>query len=42
LAGTPRFNDAAENFWRLAAGLSLAATGYAFYEMFMHLTSKAT
>ena len=42
LAGTPGFSGAVENFWRLAAGLSLAITGWAFFEMFMHLTSTAT
>jgi rhomboid protease GluP len=42
IAGTPGFSEAAENFWRLAAGLALAATGYAFFQMFMHLTSTAT
>jgi hypothetical protein len=42
LAGTPGFSEAKENFWRLVAGLSLAATGWAFFEMFMHLTSTAT
>ncbi|MBZ5633149.1 MAG: rhomboid family intramembrane serine protease [Acidobacteriia bacterium] len=42
LAGTPGFSEAKENFWRLAAGLSLAATGWAFFEMFMHLTSTTT
>ena len=42
LAGTPGFSEAGENFWRLAAGLSLAATGYAFFEMFMHLTRSTT
>jgi rhomboid protease GluP len=42
LAGTPGFSEAKENFWRLAAGLALAATGYAFFQMFMHLTSTAT
>ena len=41
LAGTPGFSEAKENFWRLAAGLSLAATGWAFFEMFMHLTSTS-
>jgi len=41
LAGTPGFSEAIENFWRLAAGLSLALTAYAFFEMFMHLTSRA-
>ncbi|MGH9648619.1 MAG: rhomboid family intramembrane serine protease [Bryobacteraceae bacterium] len=41
IAGTPSLSEAAENFWRLAAGLSLAATGWAFFEMFMHLTSAA-
>jgi rhomboid protease GluP len=39
IAGTPGFSQAAENFWRLAAGLSLAATAYAFFQMFLHLTS---
>jgi len=39
LAGTPSFSEGVENFWRLAAGLSLAVTAWAFYEMFMHLTS---
>ena len=38
VAGTPGFNAMIENFWRLAAGLSLAATAYAFFQMFMHLT----
>jgi rhomboid protease GluP len=42
LAGTPGFSDAMENFWRLAAGISLAATGWAFFEMFMHLTRSAS
>ena len=42
LAGTPGFSEAKENFWRLAAGLSLAATAWAFVEMFMHLTSTTT
>jgi rhomboid protease GluP len=42
LAGTPGFSEALENFWRLAAGLSLAITGWAFFEMFMHLTSTVT
>jgi rhomboid protease GluP len=42
LAGTPGFSEAKENFWRLAAGLSLALTGWAFFEMFMHLTSTTT
>ena len=39
LAGTPGFSEAMENFWRLAAGVALAATGYAFFKMFMQLTS---
>jgi rhomboid protease GluP len=39
IAGTPGFSQAAENVWRLAAGLSLAATAYAFFQMFLHLTS---
>jgi rhomboid protease GluP len=39
LAGTPGFSEGAENFWRLVAGLCLAATAYAFFQMFMHLTS---
>jgi hypothetical protein len=39
LAGKPGFSEGAENFWRLVAGLCLAATGYAFFVMFMHLTS---
>ena len=42
LAGTPGFSEAKETFWRLAAGLSLAATAWAFVEMFMHLTSATT
>jgi len=42
LAGTPGFSGAVENFWRVAAGLSLAITGWAFFEMFMHLTSTTT
>jgi rhomboid protease GluP len=42
LAGTPSVSEAAENVWRLAAGLSLAVTGWAFFEMFMHLTSTTT
>ena len=42
LAGTPGFKETMENFWRLAAGISLAVTGYAFFEMFMHLTSTTT
>jgi rhomboid protease GluP len=42
LAGTPGVSEAAENFWRLAAGLALAITGYAFFQMFMHLTSTPT
>ena len=42
IAGTPSFSGAVENFWRLAAGLSVAATGWAFFEMFMHLTSAAS
>jgi rhomboid protease GluP len=42
LAGTPGFSEAMENFWRLAAGLSLAITGWAFFEMFMHLTRSAS
>jgi len=42
LAGTPGFSGAKESFWRLAAGLSLAVTVWAFFEMFMHLTSAAT
>ena len=42
LAGTPGFSEAIENFWRLAAGLSLALTAYAFFEMFMHLTRSAS
>jgi rhomboid protease GluP len=42
LAGTPGFSEAKENFWRLVAGLSLAATGWAFFEMFMHLTATTT
>ena len=39
VAGTPGFSQGVENFWRVAAGVSLAATGWAFFEMFMHLTS---
>ena len=42
LAGTPGVSEAKENFWRLAAGLSLAATAWAFVEMFLHLTSTTT
>jgi hypothetical protein len=42
LAGSPGLSGAVENFWRLAAGLSLAITGWAFFEMFMHLTSIPT
>jgi len=42
LAGTPSFSGARENLWRVAAGLSLAATAWAFVEMFMHLTSATT
>ena len=42
LAGTPGFSEGLETFWRIAAGLSLALTGYAFFEMFLHLTSAAT
>jgi len=42
LAGTPGFSEAKENFWRLAAGVSLAATAWAFFEMFLHLTSTTT
>jgi rhomboid protease GluP len=42
LAGTPGFNAAIENFWRLAAGLSVAATAYAFFQMFLHLTRTVT
>src|SRR6476661_583436 len=42
LAGTPGFSGAVENLWRVAAGLSLAITGWAFFEMFMHLTSTTT
>jgi rhomboid protease GluP len=42
LAGTPGFSEAAETFWRVAAGLCLAATGYAFFQMFMQLTSTPT
>jgi rhomboid protease GluP len=42
LAGTPGFSEAKENFWRLAAGLCLAATGWAFFKMFMQLTSTTT
>ena len=42
LAGTPGFSEAKENFWRLGAGLSLAATGWAFFKMFMQLTSTTT
>jgi rhomboid protease GluP len=42
LAGTPGFSEGAENFWRLAAGLCLAATGYAFFQMFLQLTSTPT
>ena len=41
LAGTPGFSEAAETFWKMAAGLALAATGWAFFEMFLHLTSSA-
>ncbi|HEY2843115.1 MAG TPA: rhomboid family intramembrane serine protease [Bryobacteraceae bacterium] len=41
VAGKPGFSDIFENFWRIAAGVSLAATGWAFFEMFMHLTSAA-
>ncbi len=42
VAGTPGFSEAAETFWRMAAGLCLAATGWAFFEMFMQLTTRAT
>jgi rhomboid protease GluP len=42
IAGTPSLSEAAENFWRLAAGVSLAATAWAFVEMFLHLTSTTT
>jgi rhomboid protease GluP len=42
IAGTPGFSEGVENLWRIAAGLSLAATAYAFFQMFMHLTSTAT
>jgi rhomboid protease GluP len=42
LAGTPGFSEGTENLWRIAAGLSLALTVYAFFQMFMHLTSTAT
>ena len=42
LAGTPGFSESMENFWRLAAGVSLAATGWAFFEMFIHLTRSAS
>jgi rhomboid protease GluP len=42
LAGTPGFSEAKENIWRFAAGLALAVTGWAFFEMFMHLTSTTT
>lgn len=42
IAGTPGFSEGAENFWRIAAGVSLAVTGYAFFQMFMHLTRSAT
>jgi len=41
-AGTPSFSGAVENIWRVAAGISLAITGWAFFEMFMHLTSSTT
>ena len=42
LAGTPGFSEGAESFWKLTAGLSLAATVWAFVEMFMHLTSAVS
>jgi len=42
LAGTPGFSEAAETFWRVAAGLCLAATAYAFFQMFMQLTATPT
>ncbi|MCU1339432.1 MAG: Rhomboid family protein [Bryobacterales bacterium] len=42
LAGTPSFSEGVENFWRLAAGLCLAVTGWAFFQMFMQLTSTPT
>lgn len=42
LAGTPGFSPAMENFWRGAAGVALAATAWAFFEMFMHLTRAAS
>ena len=42
LAGSPGFSEAMENFWRLAAGASLVITGWAFFEMFMHLTRSVS
>jgi rhomboid protease GluP len=39
LAGTPRFSNTVETFWRVAAGIALALTALAFVEMFLSLTS---
>ncbi len=39
LAGTPGFSEGVENFWRIVAGVCLAAAGYAFFQMFLHLTA---
>jgi rhomboid protease GluP len=40
VAGTPRYSQAAESFWKIAAGGALALTAYAFLKMYLQLTAS--
>jgi len=39
VAGTPRYSEAVETFWKIAAGVALAITAYAFFRMYMQLSA---
>ena len=39
VCGTPGRSQAIESLWKAAAGIALAATAFAFYQMFVSLTA---
>jgi rhomboid protease GluP len=41
LIGTPRYSQAVESFWKIAAGGALALTAYAFLKMYLQLTATS-